>query len=70
MLTILGSATSGLYLKLSQMLGELRDPRSQSCKTDAPIEDEGLGAVYDTRQWLKNYYGEHYEDDGFPFGLG
>ena len=51
---------------------------SQSRKTDAPIEDEGLGAVYDTREWMKNYYGEHYEDDSFwddeeivsPFGRG
>jgi hypothetical protein len=64
MLKILGSATSGLYLKLSQVRGELRDLGSQS-KTDAPIEDEGLGAVYDTRVWMKNYYGEHYEDDSF-----
>jgi hypothetical protein len=59
MLKILGSATSGLYLKLSQMLG------SESCKTGAPVEDEGLGAAYDTRDWMKNYYGEHYEDDSF-----
>ena len=65
MLKILGSATSGLYLKLSQLLGELRDLGSPSPKTDAPVEDEGLGAVYDTREWLKNYYGEHYEDDSF-----
>jgi hypothetical protein len=70
MLTILGSATSGLYLKLSEMVGELRDLGSQSRETDAPVEDEGLGAVYDTREWLKNYYGEHYEDDSFPLGLG
>jgi hypothetical protein len=47
------------------MLGELRDMGSQSRKTDAPIEDEGLGAVYDTREWMKNYYGEHYENDSF-----
>jgi hypothetical protein len=59
MLKILVSATTGSYLKLSQLLG------SQSCKTDAPVEDEGLGAVYDTRDWMKNYYGEHYEDDSF-----
>jgi hypothetical protein len=65
MLKILGSATSGLHLKLSQMLGELRGSGSQSPKTDVPIEDEGLGAVYDTREWMKNYYGEHYEDDSF-----
>ena len=65
MLKILGSATSGSYHKLSQMLGELRDMGSQSRKTDAPIEDEGLGAVYDTREWMKNYYGEHYENDSF-----
>ena len=62
---ILGSATSGLYLKLSEIVGELRDLGSQSRKTDAPVEDEGLGAVYDKREWMKNYYGEHYEDDSF-----
>ena len=65
MLKILVSATTGSYLKLSQMLGELGDMRSQSPKTDAPVEDEGLGAAYDTRVWMKNYYGEHYEDDSF-----
>jgi len=49
-----------LYLKLSKMSGELQDWRSQSRKTGAPIEQEGLGAVYDKRKWMENYYENHY----------
>jgi hypothetical protein len=47
--------TSGLYFKLSKMLEELQDWRSR--KKSDPVE--GLGAVYDSRKWMKNYYGKH-----------
>jgi hypothetical protein len=59
-ITFSGSARfCPLYLKLSNMLGELQDWRSRSRKTSAPIEHEGLGAVYDKRKWMESYYGKN-----------
>ena len=55
-----GSARlSPLYLKLAKISVELQNWRNRSRKTSAAVsEHEGLGAVYDKRKWVENYYGK------------
>lgn len=59
LISFTGSARlSPLYLKLAKISVELQNWRNQSRKTSAPVEHEGLGAVYDKREWVESYYGK------------
>ncbi len=45
-----------LYFKLSRALREMRDWIRHLRIPGASVQHEGLGAVYDKRKWMENYY--------------
>jgi hypothetical protein len=45
-----------LYFKLSRALREMRGWIRHLRTPGASVQHEGLGAVYDKRKWMENYY--------------
>jgi hypothetical protein len=45
-----------LYFKLSRAFPEMRGWIRHLRPSGASVQHEGLGAVYDKRKWMENYY--------------